>query len=138
MESSLGDRLARLLGGSVVLPVDDLEIDELIPQAIVRPTERIQISELLLWASSEHVSVLPKGGGTRFNLGNVPRKADVVLDLGAFDRLIDYQPADMTATVEAGMTLATLQDRLAPGGEFAPLESAQPRRSTIGGVTTST
>ena len=134
MESSLGDRLARLLGGSVVLPVDDLEIDELIPQAIVRPTERIQISELLLWASSEHVSVLPKGGRTRLNLGNVPRKADVVLDLGAFDRLIDYQPADMTATVEAGMTLATLQDRLAPGGEFAPLESAQPRRSTIGGI----
>ena len=65
MESSLGDRLASLLGGSVVLPVGDLEIDELIPQVIVRPTERIQISELLLWASSEHVSVLPKGGGTR-------------------------------------------------------------------------
>lgn len=134
MESSLGDRLARLLGGSVVLPVGDLEIDGLIPQAIVRPTERLHISELLLWASSEHLSVIPKGGGTRLNLGNVPRKVDVVLDLGALDQLIDYQPADMTATVEAGMTLTAFQERLAPGGEFAPLESAQPNRSTIGGI----
>ncbi|MBC8280151.1 MAG: FAD-binding oxidoreductase, partial [Chloroflexi bacterium] len=129
MESSLSDRLAGLLGGSVVLPVGDFEIDEIAPQAVVRPTERLQISELLIWASSEHVSVLPRGGGTRMGLGNVPRKADVILDLGALNQLIDYQPADMTATVEAGMTLANLQERLAPGGEFAPLESAQADRS---------
>lgn len=134
MESSLSDRLAGLLGGSVILPVGDIEIDEVTPQAVVRPVDRLQISELLLWASSEHLSVLPRGGGTRSGLGNVPRKADVILDLGAFDQLIDYQPADMTATVEAGMTLATLQERLTPGGEFVPIESAQHGRSTVGGV----
>ena len=134
MEPSLSDRLAGLLGGSVILPVGDIEIDEVTPQAVVRPVDRLQISELLLWASSEHLSVLPRGGGTRSGLGNVPRKADVILDLGAFDQLIDYQPADMTATVEAGMTLATLQERLTPGGEFVPIESAQHGRSTVGGV----
>jgi|TARA_B110000263_G_scaffold50802_1_gene42517 glycolate oxidase FAD binding subunit len=134
LESSLSDRLAGLLGGSVILPVGDIEIDEVTPQAVVRPVDRLQISELLLWASSEHLSVLPRGGGTRSGLGNVPRKADVILDLGAFDQLIDYQPADMTATVEAGMTLATLQERLTPGGEFVPIESAQHGRSTVGGV----
>jgi glycolate oxidase FAD binding subunit len=134
LEPSLSDRLAGLLGGSVILPVGDIEIDEVTPQAVVRPVDRLQISELLLWASSEHLSVLPRGGGTRSGLGNVPRKADVILDLGAFDQLIDYQPADMTATVEAGMTLATLQERLTPGGEFVPIESAQHGRSTVGGV----
>jgi glycolate oxidase FAD binding subunit len=80
------------------------------------------------------VSILPRGGGTRTGLGNVPRKADVVLDLGALDKLVDYQPADMTATVEAGVTLASLQEQLAPGGEFVPLEAALAGRSTVGGI----
>lgn len=58
----------------------------------------------------------------------------MILDLGGLDRLVDYQPADMTATVEAGVTLASLQQQLAPGGEFVPLESALPTRSTVGGA----
>ena len=78
--------------------------------------------------------MLPRGGGTRTGLGNVPRKADVVLDMGAFDQVLDYQPADMTATVGSGVTLASLQEQLAPGGEFVPLESALPDRSTVGGI----
>jgi glycolate oxidase FAD binding subunit len=96
--------------------------------------DRLQLAEVLQWASAEEVGVLPRGGGTRTGLGNVPQKADVVLDLGAFDRVLDYQPADMTATVEAGVTLASLQEQLAPGGEFVPLEAALPDRSTVGGI----
>ena len=132
--SSLVDRLTGLLGGSAVLPIDGYEVDGLTPQAVVRPVDRLQVSEFLRWATSEEVSVLPRGGGTRTGLGNVPRKADVVLDLGALDRLLDYQPADMTATAEAGITLASLQEQLAQGGEFVPLEAALSSRSTVGGI----
>lgn len=134
MESSLLDRLSRLLGGSVVSPGDGYEIDGLTPQVVVRPADRLQLSEIIRWASSEQVSLLPRGGGTRSGLGNVPRKADVVLDLGAFNRLLDYQPADMTATVEAGVTLSSLQEQLSSGGEFVPMESAVADRSTVGGI----
>jgi len=134
LESSLFNELSRLLGGSAVSTGDGYEIDGLTPQAVVRPADRLQLSELLRWASSEQVSLLPRGGGTRSGLGNVPRKADVVLDMRVFDRLVDYQPADMTATVEAGMTLSSMQALLAPGGEFVPLESTLAVRSTIGGI----
>ena len=134
MESSLSDRLVELLGATAVLTVDEYDVDGLVPRAVVRPRDRLQVSEVLSWASAERVSVLPRGGGTRMGLGNVPRRADLVLDLGGLNRLVDYQPADMTATVEAGMTLAALQEQLAPGGEFVPLESALPDRSTVGGA----
>ena len=134
MKSSLADQLVALLGGSAVLPVVGFEVDGLEPQSVVRPLERLQVSEVLRWATAEQVSVLPRGGGTRVWLGNVPRQADLVLDLGGLDRLLDYQPADMTATFEAGMTLASLQEQLAPGGEFVPLEAALPGRSTVGGI----
>ena len=134
MRFPLSERLVGLLGASAVLPIDGFAIDGLTPQTVVRPGDRLQVAEVLQWASAEGVSVLPRGGGTRVGLGNVPRRADVVLDLGGLDRLVDYQPADMTATVEAGVTLASLQEQLAPGGEFVPLESALPNRSTVGGV----
>jgi glycolate oxidase FAD binding subunit len=134
LESSLVDRLSRLLGGSAVSPGDGHEIDGLTPQAVVRPVDRLQLSEVISWASSEQVSILPRGGGTRSGLGNIPRTADVVLDLGAFNRVLDYQPADMTATVEAGLTLSSLQEQLSSGGEFVPLESAMADRSTVGGI----
>ena len=134
MNSLLGDRLVELLGADAVLAVDGYEVDGLTPQAVVRPADRLQVSEFLRWASDEQVSVFPRGGGTRVGLGNVPRQTGVVLDLGGLDRLLDYQPADMTATLEAGMTLASLQEQLAPGGEFVPLESALPSRSTVGGA----
>ena len=134
LESSLASQLTRLLGASTVSTGNGYEIDGLTPEAVVRPVDQVQLAEVLRWASSEQVSLLPRGGGTRASLGNVPRKADVILDMGAFNQLVDYQPADMTATVEAGLTLSSMQQQLALGGEFVPLESAQAERSTVGGI----
>ena len=48
--------------------------------------------------------------------------------------MLDYQPADLTATVEGGLTLAGMQRELAGGGKFVPLESPLPERATIGGI----
>ena len=42
--------------------------------------------------------------------------------LGMLNRLMDHVPADMTATVEAGMTLAQFQQRLAAQGQWLPLD----------------
>ena len=134
MQSSLIDQLSQILGSHAVSTGDEQEIDGLTPEAVVRPVDRLQLSEIMRWASSKQVSLLPKGGGTRSSLGNIPLKTDVVLDMGGFDQLVDYQPADMTATVEAGMTLSSMQHQLALGGEFVPLESAQSDKSTIGGI----
>ena len=134
MNLSLNEKLVVLLGAAAVLPVDGCDVDGRAPQAVVRPEDRLQVAEVLRWASAERVGILLRGGGTRMGLGNVPRRSDLVLDLGGLDRLVDYQPADMTATVEAGVTLSSLQQHLAPGGEFVPLESPLAGRSTVGGI----
>jgi len=53
-------------------------------------------------------------------------------DLSALAALVDHQPADMTATVEAGCTLARLQAALAPARQWLPLDPAHPEQITIG------
>ena len=137
MTSTLPEKLASLLGKDSVLPANRLAeyaIDGLVPTAVVQPGSREAIAEVLRWAAAEKLAVAPRGGGTQMSLGNTPRKLDVVLDLSKYNRLLDYQPADLTATVEAGITLQTFQRELAQGGNLASLEAPMADRATVGGI----
>ena len=137
MTSSLTEKLTGLLGSDSLVPpglLGEYAVDCLAPQAVVRPTSREGIAEVLRWAASEKLSVVPRGGGTQMALGNLPARVDLVLDLSQLNRLLDYQPADLTATVEAGISLEALQQELAQGGKLAPLEAPLAKKATIGGI----
>ena len=56
----------------------------------------------------------------------------VSVDLSAFNRVLEHTPEDMTATVEAGLTLAELQAVLAHRGQWLPVDPPQPERLTMG------
>lgn len=134
---ALSQKLADLVGESCLLPenlLNEYAVDGLIPQAVVQPTSRETICRVMSWAWSEKLAVAPRGGGTQLSLGNIPGRLDLVIDLSHYNRLLDYQPADLTATVEAGITLAALQRELAAGGKSLSLEAPLPARATIGGI----
>ena len=137
MTLSLHQQLTALLGPDAVLAGTHLErhaVDGKTPGAVVLPSSRESIRQVIRWASDHGLSVVPRGGGTQLALGNVPSRVDLVLDLSRYHRVLDYQPADLTATVEAGISLAALQRELAPGGKFLPLEAPLAERATIGGI----
>ena len=104
------------------------------PRAVARPAGREGVAELLRWASANGVTVFPVGGGVFGGLGNLPSGIDVVLDLSRLDRVVDYQPADLTVTAEAGITLEALRRELVLGDKFVPLEAPLPHRATVGGI----
>ena len=56
---------------------------------------------------------LSAGGGTAIDYGGIPGRPGVAIDTRSIDRVIDYPHADMTITVQAGMTAAALQAVLA-------------------------
>ncbi len=109
-------------------------VDGLTPRAVIRPESREAVAEILAWADSEGLRVSPRGGGTQAGLGNAAAGLDIVLDLTRLDRVLDYEPADLTATVEAGITLQAFQRELAQGGKMAGLEAPLWDRATVGGV----
>lgn len=136
-------QLTALLGSDAVLRPDtpegmaalaDYAVDGMLPLAGARPSDRAGIAAVLQWAAAHDVAVLPRGGGVHSGLGHPPRRAGIVLDLSRCNRVLDYQPADLTATVEGGITLAGMQRELAGGGKFVPLESPLPEQATIGGI----
>ena len=120
-----------------MLPAETLPgytVDGLTPQAAVRPENRDAISQVMEWAARAGAAVAPWGGGTQRGLGNVPARLDLALDLTRCNRLLDFQPDDLTVTVEAGITLESLQRELAQGGKYLALEGPQPAKATIGGM----
>ena len=138
MSESFSEQLAGLLGSDAVLEPavsKDYAVDGVEPIAVVRPVDRQGISQVLSWASSEKMAVSPRGGGTQLALGNTPKKLDLILDLGRYgSKAPDHQPADLTVTVEAGITLEALQAQLSQQGQFLPLEAPLASEATIGGI----
>jgi glycolate oxidase FAD binding subunit len=137
LAESMQEQLAGFLDGDAIVPPEQLDLyalDGSVPRAVVRPASPQAVAEILRWASLEVQSVFPRGGGTQAALGNVPSRVDLVLDLSRCARILDYQPADLTATVEAGVTLQGLQQELERGGEFLPVEAPLADRATIGGI----
>ena len=80
-------------------------------------------------------SVLFRGAGTKMSWAGPPQDPDLVLETGGLDRLLDHNPADMTASAQAGMPLRALQDRLAEAGQWLALDPpTEPDGATLGGL----
>jgi glycolate oxidase FAD binding subunit len=105
-----------------------------VPRVARRPATREEAAEVLRAAARDRLGVVPWGGGVSLPRERVPEHYDVALDLTALDRVVEYQPEDMTLTAECGATLATLRETLARRGQELPLEGAHARQATLGGL----
>ena len=114
--------------------VGSYAVDGLIPTAAVRPPSVEALSKVIALANEEGLATILLGGGTQRSLGNPPRRYGLALDTRSLDRLIEYQPADLTVTVEAGMSLARLAEILDREGQFLPLEAPFLSEATVGGM----
>ena len=99
---------------------------------VVAPSSLEAAAEILAAASATATPVLFWGGGTHQGYG-YPVDAGIVVSTERLDRVVDWQPDDLTIVVEAGITLARLDELLAERKQSAVLPEAQ-GEATIGGV----
>ena len=104
------------------------------PRFVAAPTTVTGVSRVLAVAGSQGLAVVPTGAGVRLGWGAPPRRLDVVLSLAGLDRVLAHEPADLTLSVECGITLEALDAVLRPYRQFIPLDPARPHASTIGGL----
>ena len=108
-------------------------IDGLAPSVVAVPHDIDGLAGVLGLAASAGKAVSPRGGGTQTALGNRPERLDLVVDTSRLDR-ITHNPGDLTATVEAGVTMSELQTRLGERGQFLAIDAPLPGRATVGGT----
>ncbi|MBM3949503.1 MAG: FAD-binding oxidoreductase [SAR202 cluster bacterium] len=109
-------------------------VDGKTPHTVLRPSTTEDLRSMMAAASADKLAVVPWGGGTKMALGNPPERYDAALDLQGLGRIVSHNPADLTATVEAGITIAALQDALTKRGQFVALGAPLADRATVGGT----
>jgi len=109
-----------------------LAVDGLSPRSIVELASIDELAAALREANECGDAVIPWGAGRHMSLGNIPARYDVALRTAKLNRVLEYEPADLTITVEAGITIGRLQTVLAERGQFLPIDA--PAHATVGGV----
>ncbi len=106
------------------------------PVASIAPGTPDEVVEVVRVAEAAGVAIVPCGGGTQLQTGYPPRadKPYLLLRTTRLNRLLDYQPDDLTVTCEPGLTLAALQETLATRRQFLPIDPPLPERATLGGI----
>ena len=136
--SSIGEAFVSIAGRDRVR--DDFEalaaatVDGLRPRWVVRPASIEQLSRVLALACDGRLGVIPRGAGSSLELGNPPARVDVVLELAELDQVIEYNPDDLTITVQAGISAGALASLLAPRRQWLALDPPGIAARTVGGI----
>lgn len=93
-----------------------------------------EVVKAITAAVVEDTPIYTIGGGTALSYGGRPTAPGLGLLTSGMNGVVDYPSRDMTITVEAGMTLRELSDRLAAEHQRLPMDVAFPDRATIGGA----
>lgn len=104
------------------------------PDCILQPETVAAVGEAVATAAAGRLGVVPAGNGTHLDIGHPPRRYDVALSTRRLTRLVAHEAADLTVTVEAGMTVRSLAARLAEQEQWLPLDPPRADEMTIGGM----
>jgi glycolate oxidase FAD binding subunit len=101
---------------------------------IAEPESESEIAEVLRFANNAGLAVIPRGGGTKLDWGNPPRRTDIVLSTARLNQVIEHAWADLTVEVQSGCTIAHLAEVIARNGQTLPVDALWPKKATIGGI----
>ncbi len=109
-------------------------VDDLTPGLVAAPGSAEEVAAALALANEAGAAVIPWGGGSAMALGYPPRAADLALDLRRLSQVLAYEPADLTLSVQAGVSFAALDAVLAAHGQRLALDCPRPSAATLGGL----
>lgn len=123
--------MRRLLGAEHVRPPRGREA--LAARIIAEPRDSDEIVALVRQCEPGHVTLAPLGAArTLAEIRRAPAMLGV--SLARMDRIVSYEPDDMTVIAEAGLTLGALNHRLAEHSQRLPLDPRNPGATTLGAL----
>ncbi len=104
-------------------------------RAVVRPRDTAEVAAVVAACAQVGVAMVPQGGNTGLCGGATPLAdgAAVVISLARMNRVRALDPDNDTLTVEAGCTLAAVQEAAQAAGRLFPLSLASEGSCRIGG-----
>jgi glycolate oxidase len=141
-KATLIARLSQAIGPAYVLhEPEDLVVYErdaflvgrAMPDVVVLPRTTDEVAACVRLARAEGLPIVARGAGTGLNGGSIPIRGGVIVALTRMDRILEVDPVDRIALVEAGVTNADLTKHVEPAGLFFAPDPGSQVASTIGG-----
>lgn len=110
-----------------------VEVDGATVPHVIEPETVDELRVYLAAAERDEMRVLVVGGSTRLAFGNCADPFDVAISTQRLNRVIHYEPDDMTLAVEPGCTIAQIAQTLAENNQFIALDVAHAGTATIAG-----
>src|SRR5512144_1415189 len=106
---------------------------EFLPDAVVHPDNADEVSQLLRLANAERFPVFPRGAGSGFTGGALPKGGGIVLVTTRMNRILRIDTENLIAEVEPGVVTEQFQLEVEKLGLFYPPDPASLKFSTLGG-----
>ena len=100
----------------------------------LRPDSPEQLAQCLREAAGAKQTIRLYGNFSKDRLAGPPQPAEVCVSTGSLNRLLQYDPRDLTVSVQPGMPFADLERALAEHRQMLPLDPGWGEHSTVGGV----
>ena len=94
----------------------------------------MSLTAQLAAAARDRKTVAIVGAGTKSRWGSIAPPADVTLSTQSLNQVVEHRHGDLTATVQAGASLADVNRVLARHGQWIALDPPFAGRATIGGI----
>jgi len=101
------------------------------PMAVAFPRDEREAADVMVAAAAAGLRVAPAGAGT-WLATRAARPVDLVISTERMAQVTSYEPADLTLTAGAGLTLASLARTTVPKRQFLALDP--PGAGTLGGL----
>ena len=106
---------------------------EFLPDAVVHPANADETSAVLKLANRCGFPVFPRGAGSGFTGGSLPKAGGVVLVTTRMNRILRIDTENLIAEVEPGVVTEQFQLAVEKRGLFYPPDPASLKFSTLGG-----
>lgn len=83
-----------------------------LPDIVARPDSSEQVSEIIKWADSKNIPVVPVSSRIHFSGCTIPKQGGVVLDMTRMNRILEIDKYNRKVRIEAGVTWKQLTEAL--------------------------
>ena len=101
---------------------------------VIEPTTPQELAQALASCYADGKRIRLTGQGTKAGMGGPVTEADVSISTRGLNRVLQYEPRDLTVSVESGASFSELTALLAQHRQMLPLDPPFGPDATVGGV----
>lgn len=111
----------------------DASFGEYLPDVVIQPDNKHEISELVKLANEHLIPIYPRGAATSLSGGPLPVHGGMVLDMSRLNKKLIIDTENLLAIVSPGVITGDIHKQAEAVGLFYPPDPSSSHVSTIGG-----